>query len=73
MSDLADVANEIMAERLAMTLKNRQQYDAISEYECEECGAEIPEKRRSLGGVKFCIGCQTTIENNQRHYRGKVN
>lgn len=73
MTDLADVANEMMAERLAITLNNRQQYDTVSEYECEECGTEIPEQRRALGGVKFCIGCQTAIENNQKHYRGKVN
>lgn len=73
MSDPADVANEIMAEHLAITLNNRQQYDTLSEYECEECGTEIPEQRCALGGVKLCIGCQTAIENNQKHYRRKVN
>ncbi|MFU0452724.1 TraR/DksA C4-type zinc finger protein, partial [Acinetobacter baumannii] len=26
----------------------------------------IPERRRALGGVKFCIECQTKIERKRR-------
>ncbi|MFH3710040.1 TraR/DksA C4-type zinc finger protein, partial [Acinetobacter baumannii] len=29
-------------------------------------GEEIPERRRALGGVKFCIECQTKIERKRR-------
>ncbi|OTG68285.1 conjugal transfer protein TraR [Acinetobacter sp. ANC 4470] len=73
MPDLADVANEMMDERLALTLNNRQQYNTVSEYQCEDCGTEIPEQRRALGGVKLCISCQTLVENKQKHFCGKVN
>lgn len=31
--------------------------------ENEVCGEEIPEARRKLKGVKFCIECQTFFEN----------
>jgi phage/conjugal plasmid C-4 type zinc finger TraR family protein len=30
---------------------------------CEECGEEIPERRReALPGVRLCVGCQTELE-----------
>lgn len=38
MADLADIASEIEADRLAKTLSNRQCYDSESESECQECG-----------------------------------
>jgi len=69
MADLADVAGEISDERLAYALKNRQQYNQVSEFECLECGNEIPEQRRALGGVTLCIGCQTVVENENKLYR----
>ncbi|OTG87676.1 conjugal transfer protein TraR [Acinetobacter sp. ANC 4558] len=69
MADLADIASEITDERLAQTLSNRTSYDMASEYECLECGEKIPEKRRALGGVTRCIGCQSAIEINNRLYR----
>ena len=69
MADLADVAGEISDERLAYALENRQQYNLVSEFECLECGNEIPEQRRALGGVTLCIGCQTVVENENKLYR----
>jgi phage/conjugal plasmid C-4 type zinc finger TraR family protein len=69
MADLADVAGEISDERLAYALENRQQYNLVSEVECLECGNEIPEQRRALGGVTLCIDCQTVVENENKLYR----
>ncbi len=30
--------------------------------ECQDCGDEIPEARRALGGMTRCVPCQTTFE-----------
>ncbi len=33
---------------------------------CEECGAEIPEARRSaVPGVRLCVGCQAEVDQRQ--------
>ncbi|MFZ0486591.1 MAG: DksA/TraR family C4-type zinc finger protein [Arenicellales bacterium] len=33
---------------------------------CEECGADIPEPRRTaIPGVRLCIGCQSELERTQ--------
>ena len=69
MADLADGAGEISDERLAYALENRQQYNQVSEFECLECGNEIPEQRRALGNVKLCIGCQMAVETENKLYR----
>lgn len=29
---------------------------------CEDCGEEIPEARRALGGMTRCVPCQSTFE-----------
>lgn len=29
---------------------------------CDECGEEIPDARRALGGMTRCVPCQTTFE-----------
>ena len=33
---------------------------------CDECGEEIPEARRALGGMTRCVPCQTTFEQGSR-------
>lgn len=33
---------------------------------CEDCDDEIPERRRALGGMTRCVGCQTLAERGQR-------
>ena len=39
-----------------------------SSEECEECGVEIPLKRRlALKGVKCCVECQTLLEMKNKH------
>lgn len=33
---------------------------------CEECGAEIPEARRSaIAGVRLCVSCQSELDKQQ--------
>ncbi|WP_407324672.1 TraR/DksA C4-type zinc finger protein, partial [Acinetobacter baumannii] len=51
-------------------LANIKHFDQVSNYECEDCGAEIPERRRTLGNVKLCIDCQTAVESKSKHFRG---
>ncbi|MBD1229824.1 TraR/DksA C4-type zinc finger protein [Acinetobacter seifertii] len=76
MADPVDIAEGIAEERIQQTLSNRQTFDVeseksnVSEHECEECGAEIPERRRALGNVKLCIDCQTAVESKVKHFRG---
>lgn len=70
MADLADVAERVIANNLEALLQNRKNYELISEFECEECGNEIPEQRRKLGGVTLCIDCQSVLEAKQKHHRG---
>lgn len=45
---------------------------AESALECEECGVDIPEKRRealkSIGGTKLCIDCATMLQSKNRLY-----
>jgi phage/conjugal plasmid C-4 type zinc finger TraR family protein len=34
---------------------------------CEECGTAIPEGRRqAMPGVRFCVMCQSELENNMK-------
>lgn len=69
MADFADTASDIEAECLQQSLQNRPQFTAHSNYECEDCGEEIPAQRRALGGVTRCIGCQTQFEAKQKHFK----
>ncbi|WP_330847854.1 TraR/DksA C4-type zinc finger protein [Acinetobacter sp. ME22] len=62
MSDDADFASERDEQMLASIIGHRQQFTGVSLHECEECGDIIPEQRRKLGGVKYCIKCQSYFE-----------
>jgi len=70
MADFADVASTLSEQDLDHALANIKHFDQVSNYECEDCGAEIPAQRRQLGGVTRCIGCQTKLEAKQKHFRG---
>lgn len=69
MADFADIASDLEQKFLAQSLNNRKQFDVGSEYECNDCGEEIPVQRRSLGGVTRCILCQTNFEEKQKHFK----
>ncbi|MEN3968255.1 TraR/DksA C4-type zinc finger protein [Acinetobacter sp.] len=70
MADFADVASAITEEYLQKSLEGRSQFNATSNFECEDCGVEIPAQRRTLGGVTRCIDCQTCVESQAKHLRG---
>lgn len=63
MSDDADVADaEIawVAERGVAAVRRR--LVGVSRSECVDCGEQIPEPRRALGGVLRCVDCQEEHE-----------
>lgn len=62
MSDIIDRANDQAQEELNRNLAKAQRFDMPSLAECVECGEDIPERRRRLGGVTRCIDCQSVIE-----------
>lgn len=62
MSKDIDLAQEVTDLFLEKTLNNRVSFVGDSLYECDECGDAIPEKRRKLGNVKYCIECQSNLE-----------
>ena len=42
-----------------------------SALECNECGATIPEARRKvIPGVRLCVSCQETIDQEQAAFAG---
>lgn len=66
MADVFDRASEAEErDRDAALAQAQASYDFNSDSlrECMDCGADIPEGRRKLQGVKRCIGCQQEFEN----------
>lgn len=65
-SDFADMMNTVGVASVLAELPTGE-----SAMECEECGADIPEKRRlAIKGVKFCVDCQSILELKNKH-RGR--
>ncbi len=64
MSDVADLANDVMQERLDRLLAQRAQPLTVpSAFECDECGTDIPEARRlAVVGTQHCIDCASMLE-----------
>ncbi|MBS7440611.1 TraR/DksA family transcriptional regulator [Pseudomonas syringae] len=75
MADLADIANDLMQERIDQALAARQAAKpalaAHSFLYCEGCDEPIPEARRiALSGCTLCVGCQARQESREvRHAR----
>lgn len=68
MADFADVAETIIEQDLEHQLANMPKFDEESLAECEQCEELIPMQRRKLGGVRLCIGCQTVVEQKNKHF-----
>lgn len=60
MADIADIAELNIPEADTSAISAR--FLLPSEEFCEECGDEIPETRRALGGVTHCVYCQDFLE-----------
>lgn len=70
MPDFADIAEQLSSEQLQQSLANRSQFTQASYFECEDCGDDIPEQRRAIGGVTRCISCQSICESKSKHFKG---
>lgn len=62
--DIIDIAQQRQAEEVQRAIKNRPaQVAGESLTHCEECGEEIPEKRRmALPGCRLCVQCKAATE-----------
>ena len=72
MADKADIAGDYIEQSLELALENqRKQARAVSDDPyCEECGEEIPAKRReAVPGCPTCVECQQILEVKKRNYR----
>lgn len=58
-----------LAERETLLSNAKERSDAANRpslSHCQDCGDEIPLKRRVLRGVTRCVSCQTDFENNKK-------
>lgn len=64
MADNADIANDIMQDRLdALLAARRPRVIQASATWCDFCGDEIPQARRlAAPGCVYCIDCQSIAE-----------
>jgi len=70
--DKADIAGDYIEQSLELALENQRNRAAASSEDpnCEECGIEIPAKRReALPGCPTCVDCQQLLEAKTRNYR----
>jgi phage/conjugal plasmid C-4 type zinc finger TraR family protein len=59
-----DQIDASLAEAIELARSRLHQGESVSQ--CEECGAEIPEARRkAIAGVRYCIICQSEIDQQQ--------
>lgn len=65
MADDVDLVMERM-DRDFSRLKTHN-FNIESSTHCRECDEEIPERRRKVGNIHHCIGCQEEIESNNKH------
>jgi|TARA_R110000765_G_scaffold139653_2_gene239941 phage/conjugal plasmid C-4 type zinc finger TraR family protein len=62
MADDIDLASERIDAEMQARLRVLPTFDTESLDECQDCGEEIPSKRRAIGGVKRCVDCQKHFE-----------
>lgn len=70
MADLADIANDLMQERIDQALAARKAPPVgHSLLFCDDCAEAIPEARRlAIQGCRLCVACQSLGEQrNTRH------
>jgi phage/conjugal plasmid C-4 type zinc finger TraR family protein len=71
MADSMDLVQQRVQEELARNLANAtHRPSGASEFFCQSCGDEIPEKRRrALPGVELCVTCREISELKNTHYK----
>lgn len=66
--DLACEQSQLLLDKQIKAVTGR--YVGVSAFEGEDCGREIPEKRRiAVMGCIRCADCQTVHELKSKHYR----
>lgn len=67
MADMVDLAQECIPNIEHKLNAISSMFIGESNKECDECGEEIPEKRRKLGNVKLCVHCANDLEQRLKH------
>ena len=70
--DKADIAGDYIEQSIELALENQRNRTTATSDDphCEECGVEIPAKRReALPGCSTCVDCQQLLEAKTRNYR----
>lgn len=67
MADIVDLVMDSIEK--SMSRMKTHNFDGESSTHCEECDEKIPERRREVGNIHHCIGCQTVIESKLKHTR----
>jgi phage/conjugal plasmid C-4 type zinc finger TraR family protein len=72
MADVADVANDLMQERIDQALAARKPAPVSVSFEyCIDCDDAIPQARRlAARGCMRCAGCQQILELRGARYAG---
>lgn len=72
MADIADVANDLMQERIDHALAARKPAAVSASFEfCVDCDEAIPQARRlAARGCMRCAGCQQALEQKGARYAG---
>lgn len=72
MADIADVANDLMLERIDHALAARKPAPVSASFEyCVDCDDAIPQARRlAARGCMRCAGCQQALEKKGARYAG---
>lgn len=71
MADEIDTASDLEQLHRDLALKRHAEQSGAgkpSRTHCMDCGAEIDERRRKLGGVVRCTECATLREIRQKHH-----
>ncbi|MGT3071960.1 TraR/DksA family transcriptional regulator [Pseudomonas putida] len=64
--DRAQAIEQRQRDQAITAVLDRARSSGPSLTHCEDCGGEIPEARRALGGMKRCVPCQNLFEKGPR-------
>ena len=62
MADDIDRAGERIDAEMTARLRALPTFNIPSLLDCQDCGEEIPSKRRAIGAVTRCVDCQNNFE-----------
>ncbi len=68
MADILDHAQRLEEKQRELSLQAAQLQKKPSLKNCIDCGIDIPEQRRALGGITRCIDCQQDHDKLEKNY-----